>query len=123
MFNLQMWDMVFQTILRFVSPQNLTITTRLRGNAVIVGTSAYPDEDSFRLAARRGLYIAEHHITLLGVNIFNWPDGLPYDYPYNPEVVENVWRKSAEYQKDRKMLWTLGYRVRFHWPLLDINHV
>lgn len=89
---------------------------------MIVGTSAYPDEDSFRLASRRGLYLAQHHITLLGVNIFGWPDGLPYDFPYNPEVVENVWRKCVEYQKDRKMLWTLGYRVRSRTAFFLTSH-
>ena len=53
-----MWDRVFELILR------------LKGNAVIVGTAAYPDERSMELASRRGLYLAEHHITLLGTNTF-----------------------------------------------------
>ena len=55
-----MWDHVYELILR------------LKGNAVIVGTAAYPDERSMQLASRRGLYLAEHHITLLGTNSFQW---------------------------------------------------
>jgi hypothetical protein len=37
-----MWDRVFELILR------------LKGNAVIVGTAAFPDERSMALATRRG---------------------------------------------------------------------
>ena len=52
-FSLQAWDLVFESILR------------LRGNAVLVGTIPFIDEPSLDLAARRGLFIGQHHFTLL----------------------------------------------------------
>ena len=98
-----MWDRVFELILR------------LKGNAVIVGTAAYPDERSMELASRRGLYVlgcclcciympaidrsngdcrylAEHHITLLGTNTFQWPKGVPYSFAKSRETLEYTWR-------------------------------
>ena len=109
-FSVEMWDHVFEMVLR------------LRGNAVIVGTcvsrglpvsthsplghsfwfvaqvgwpksnlwdavraqQAFPDERPFELAARRGLHIAQHHVTILGTNAFQWPSGVPYSFPKSP---------------------------------------
>jgi hypothetical protein len=99
-----MWDRVFELILR------------LKGNAVIVGTAAYPDERSMELACRRGLYLAEHHITLLGTNTFQWPKGVPYSFAKSRETLEYTWRAVAEQQKHRKMLWTVGYRGLNDYP-------
>jgi hypothetical protein len=105
-FSLEAWDRVFQTVLR------------LGGNAVIVGTCAFPDERSLDLASRRGLWLAEHHITLLGTNTFQWPKGLPYNFADNPDVVTHVWGVSARVQieRQRKMLWTVGYRGLNDYP-------
>ena len=97
-FDVRMWDRVFELILR------------LKGNAVIVGTAAYPDERSLDLAARRGLYLAEHHITLLGTNTFQWPVGVPYSYNKTRETLTYAWRGVVEQQAGRQMLWTVGYR-------------
>ena len=99
-----MWDRVFELILR------------LKGNAVIVGTAAYPDERSMQLATRRGLYLAEHHITLLGTNTFQWPTGVPYSFAKSRETLEYTWRAVVEQQKEKKMLWTVGYRGLNDYP-------
>ena len=99
-----MWDRVFELILR------------LKGNAVIVGTAAYPDERSMELASRRGLYLAEHHITLLGTNTFQWPKGVPYSFAKSRETLEYTWRAVASQQAKKKMLWTVGYRGLNDYP-------
>ena len=62
-FSVQMWDRVFELVLR------------LKGNCIIVGTAAFPDERSMQQAVRRGLYLAEHHITILGTNTFQVRNG------------------------------------------------
>ena len=103
-FSVEMWDHVFELILR------------LRGNAVIVGTAAFPDERSMELASRRGLYLAEHHITLLGPNCFQWPKGVPYTFAKSRETLEYTWHAVAKQQADKKMLWTVGYRGLNDYP-------
>lgn len=130
-FSIAMWDKVFELILR------------LKGNAVIVGTAAYPDERSMELATRRGLYLAEHHITLLGTNTFQWPKGVrdalcrqlpqpcsgapsargsalspqvPYSFAKSRETLEHAWRAVALQQAGKKMLWTVGYRGLNDYP-------
>eukprot|EP00164_Ancoracysta_twista_P012158 GFYU01018997.1.p1 GENE.GFYU01018997.1~~GFYU01018997.1.p1 ORF type:complete len:906 (+),score=224.67 GFYU01018997.1:40-2718(+) len=92
------------------------VLLRLGGNTVILGTAPYPDEESMDLANRRGLYLAEHHITILGANTFQWPEGLPYSFAVNPEMQEYVWRATVAVQKDRNMLWTVGYRGLNDYP-------
>jgi hypothetical protein len=75
---------------------------------VIVGTAAYPDERSMELASRRGLYLAEHHITLLGTNSFQWPTGVPYSFAKSRETLQYTWKAVADMQAKKKMLWTVG---------------
>ena len=94
----------------------LTTLLRLRGNAVIVGTVGFPDEETFALASARGLYIAEHHITPLGVNCYAWPKGVPYSYRLNPRVFSEVWGSLAAFQCGRRMLWTVGMRGLWDEP-------
>ena len=105
-FSSEAWDRLFQHILR------------LHGNTVIVGTAGFPDESSFELATRRGLYLAQHHITVLGANLFQWPAGVPYSYAHSPEVQVEVWRSviHQQHREGREVLWTVGYRGLNDYP-------
>ena len=64
----------------------LEATLRLRGNLIIPGTVAFPDEASYRVAQRRGVQVSQQHFTLLGTNTWRWPQGIPYSFDRNPEV-------------------------------------
>ena len=33
-------------------------------------------------------YLAEHHITLLGTNSFQWPTGVPYSFAKSRETLQ-----------------------------------
>ena len=118
-FSISMWDRVFQLILR------------LKGNTVIVGTAGFPDEMSMQLAVsghlddfssadvtmqvRRGLYLAQHHVTVLGTNTFQWPVGVPYSFAHSRETQQYVWdlavrQQSAMGHGAAQHLWTVVSR-------------
>ena len=42
---------------------------RMWDNAVLVWTIPFIDEPSLDLAAKRGLYMGQHHFTILGTNV------------------------------------------------------
>jgi hypothetical protein len=62
------------------------------------------------------LYLAEHHITLLGTNCFQWPKGVPYSFAKARETLMYTWRAVAAAQATKKMLWTVGYRGLNDYP-------
>jgi len=85
---------------------------------MLVGTIPFVDERSLDLANKRGLYIGEHHFTLLGTNTYRFPEGVPYSYPFNPDVITKVWGMLVQKQVEqgRRMLWTVGYRGLNDYP-------
>jgi len=105
-FSLEAWNQVYSTLLR------------LGGNGVLVGTIPFADEKSLDLANKRGLYIGEHHFMVLGTNTFRFPEGVPYSYPFNPDIVTKIWRMLVQKQVEqgRNMLWTVGYRGLNDYP-------
>lgn len=102
--SLEMYDRIYETILR------------LRGNMVIPATWAMPDERCNELAARRGLILNTHHIQVLGLNTFKWPDSIPYSYTKNPEIMERHWQTCIDAFKNYEMIWTVGYRGKYDRP-------
>lgn len=62
-FDLATWDRLFDTSLR------------LKLNMYLTGTNPLPDEKSLELAARRGLWITQHHYDLVGSDVDRWPLG------------------------------------------------
>lgn len=72
---------------------------RMRGNTIIVGTTGFPDEATFRIADRRDVHIAEHHMTPLGLNVWGWPTGLTYSYRLAPDLLQFAWRSLVGLQK------------------------
>ena len=69
------------------------------------------------LAVRRGLYLAQHHITVLGTNTFQWPSGVPYSFAHSEETQLYTWNTAVRQQAamsnglgGSQHLWTVGYR-------------
>jgi len=93
------WDRLFEAILR------------MKGNMITPGTFIFPYEPQIKAAGRRGLIITQHHIEVLGLNTFRWPEDVPYSFGTNKEKLISAWTKSVEqYPKDLEILWTVGYR-------------
>ena len=99
-FSLEMWDRIYETLLR------------LRANTVIPGTFTFPDERMQVLAAKRGLVNSQHHICVVGLNTFQWPDEFPYSYRTYPGTLEQAWQVCVDAMKDRETVWTVGFRGR-----------
>lgn len=100
-FSLELWDKIFETILR------------TKGNMIVPGTFLFPDEPQVRAASERGLIITQHHIEVVGLNTYRWPEDLPYSFLSRPELLTNAWRASVRgYQPQQEVIWTVGYRGR-----------
>jgi hypothetical protein len=98
-FDTATYSMLFETVLR------------LKGNAVIVATNPFPDEDCVALAARRGLVVTHQHYTTLGINTNSWPLGVEnWNYRLNAGAMAMAWRASVAAQADKEVVWTLGLR-------------
>jgi len=96
---LEVWDQVFETILR------------LKGNMVVPGTWTFPDDAPVHAATERGLIVNQHHAIPLGVNVARWPNDVPYNFSTHPEILERAWTNAvAEYEPDEEILWSVGLR-------------
>lgn len=97
---------------------------RCGGNLVIpasfVDVMNPPEAALVRRAARRGLYVSQHHIEPLGVSHFGYEnywerkgEPKPFSYGDDPESVKEVWRafanKWVQLAGDR-VVWQLGLR-------------
>ncbi len=89
---------------------------RLKGNFIAPGTRIYADETSRDVADARGLYVNDHHVTPLGLNVYMWPKEVSYSYVDNRETWEKYWKTCIDAQKHRKMLWTVGFRGKGDGP-------
>lgn len=97
--SLEVWDKIFETILR------------MKGNMVAPGTWIFPDDPQVKLAAKRGLIIAQHHAIPLGLNVARWPKDVPYNYSEHPEILGRAWKNAvASYLPNQEVLWTVGLR-------------
>ena len=85
---------------------------RLHGNMIAPGTRPYPDESVREVVLRRGMYVNDHHVTPLGLNVYLWPEDQEFSYVTNPEYMEKVWKQCVDAQKHRKMFWTISFRGR-----------
>ncbi len=100
-FSLEVWDKIFETLLR------------LKGNMIIPGTFIFPDEPQVRAASERGLVITQHHIEVVGLNTYRWPENQPYSFLSRPDLLRNAWRTSVRaYAPQQEVIWTVGYRGR-----------
>ncbi|MBQ7336650.1 MAG: glycosyl hydrolase 115 family protein, partial [Clostridia bacterium] len=94
---------------------------RLHGNTIAPGTRVYPDETARDNASQRGLYVNDHHVTPLGLNVYAWPRELPFSYITHPEILEEMWKKCIDAQKHRKMLWTVSFRGKGDGPFWHVD--
>lgn len=95
----EIWERVFETLLR------------LGGNMVIPGTDLPRGGCHFDVASEMGLYITHHHAEPLGGEMFlrAYP-GEEASYDKNPELFEKLWADAIEKNKNKKIVWTLGFR-------------
>ncbi|HIX15141.1 MAG TPA: glycosyl hydrolase 115 family protein [Candidatus Hungatella pullicola] len=101
------WRMAFEALLR------------CGGNMVIPGT----DKSSRiygELASSYGLWLTHHHAEPLGAEIFAraYPDLLP-SYSKNPECFHKLWEDAILRQKDKHVIWTLGFRGQGDCPFWE----
>lgn len=101
------WERALETLLR------------CGGNVVIPGT----DINSHRnraLALELGLQITHHHAEPLGAEMFCrvWPDAR-MQWPESQPLFEKIWSDAIERQKDRKIIWTLGFRGQGDRPFWE----
>ena len=103
-FSVELWDKFLEALLR------------LKGNLIIPGTVAFPDEACYEIAAARGVAVSQQHFTLLGVNTWRWPVGVPYSFDRDREIQDYVWRASLDAYAGRETVWTVGYRGLNDYP-------
>jgi hypothetical protein len=103
-FSAETWNRIAEALLR------------LKGNLVIAGTVSFPDESHYEVLARRGVAASMQHFTMLGVNTWRWPQGIPYSFNENPEIQEFAWQASVDAYAGRDAVWTIGYRGLNDYP-------
>ncbi len=101
----EIWFPVFETLLR------------CGGNIVIPGTDLPRHGIHFELASQMGLWITHHHAEPLGAEMFlrAFPDKTP-SYDLYPNLFEGLWRESVIKNKDKKVVWVLGFRGQGDLP-------
>ncbi|MCX6622458.1 MAG: glycosyl hydrolase 115 family protein [Acidobacteria bacterium] len=97
--SLEIWERVFEALLR------------LKGNMIVPGTFLFPDEPQVRAASDRGLVISQHHIEVVGLNTWRWPEDVPYSFANSPGLLVQGWRHAIDaYLPNQEVIWTVGYR-------------
>ena len=83
---------------------------RCKGNMIIPESSPYPDATVYDLCARRDVVITHHHISPTGLNMMNWPEGVPFSFVTHKDILVDAWTKSIKAQQDKKVAWIIGFR-------------
>jgi len=101
------WRMAFEALLR------------CGGNMVIPGTDKNSRLNA-DLAASYGLWITHHHAEPLGAEIFAraYPDLMP-SYSQHPDCFQKLWEDAVAVQKDKHVIWTLGFRGQGDCPFWE----
>ncbi|AJY47814.1 hypothetical protein TM49_00290 [Martelella endophytica] len=104
----EIWKPVFETLLR------------LGGNLVIPGTDLPRDGVQTEVAAEMGLYVSQHHAEPLGAEMFfRAHPNEEASFDRNGALFETLWREAIERQKDRKVVWALGFRGQGDCPFWE----
>lgn len=104
----EVWHPVFETLLR------------CGGNMVIPGTDLPKTGIHWDLASEMGLWITQHHAEPLGAEMFL--RAYPHEeasYSKHPDLYEQLWRQAVIKQKDKKVVWTLGFRGQGDCPFWE----
>ena len=83
---------------------------RCKGNMIIPESSPYPDATVYDLCKRRDVVITHHHISPTGLNMMNWPKGVPFSFITHKDILVDAWTKAVKAQQDKKMAWIIGFR-------------
>src|SRR5208282_3264339 len=102
--SLEIWDHVFEAILR------------LKGNMVTPGTFIFPYEPQVVAAGERGLIISHHHVEPLGLNTYRWPSDQPYSFISHPDILTAAWKRAVSQYRNSEIIWTVGYRGQHDRP-------
>lgn len=104
----RLWEQIFETMLR-------------NGyNTVIPGTGTTPDDSQLDIASSMGLWVAQHHAEPLGAPMFH--DKYPKTnarLPEEKDKFEALYRGSILRARQRKTLWTLGFRGQGDRPFFE----
>lgn len=101
------WEMVFEALLR------------CGGNLVIPGTDINAKIYA-SLASDMGLMITHHHAEPLGAEMFlrAYPDLEP-SYLKHGDLFEGLWKDAVERQKDKEVIWNIGFRGQGDVPFWE----
>lgn len=104
----EVWAIVFETLLR------------CGGNMVIPGTDLPREGKHFEIASEMGLYITHHHAEPLGAEMFlrAYPKEKA-SYVKNSHLFEKLWREAIEKNKNKKIIWILGFRGQGDSPFWE----
>ncbi|WP_372772249.1 glycosyl hydrolase 115 family protein [Mangrovibacterium sp.] len=83
---------------------------RCKCNMIAPESAPYSDATVYELCKRRDVVITFHHILPVGLNMMDWPQGVPFSYITHKDILEDAWRKSAKVLADKKVAWTIGFR-------------
>lgn len=83
---------------------------RCKGNMLIPESSPYPDASVYELCKRRAVVITHHHIAPLGLNMMDWPKGVPFSFITHKDILIDAWTKAAKAQADKEVAWIIGFR-------------
>ncbi|MDF7807199.1 glycosyl hydrolase 115 family protein [Pontiellaceae bacterium B12219] len=89
---------------------------RCKGNMIAPESAPYSDASVYELCKRRDVIITFHHILPVGLNMMDWPEGIPFSYITDKEILEDAWRKSARVQAGKKVAWIIGFRGESDGP-------
>jgi hypothetical protein len=104
----EVWMPVFETLLR------------CGGNIVIPGTDLPRTGVHWKLASEMGLYITHHHAEPLGAEMFfrMYPDKSA-SYDESKDLYEGLWEEAIQNQKDKRVVWVLGFRGQGDCPFWE----
>jgi hypothetical protein len=83
---------------------------RCKGNMIAPESAPYSDATVYDLCQRREVAITFHHILPVGVNMMEWPKGVPFSYINHKDILEDAWRKSVKVLSDKEVAWIIGFR-------------
>jgi hypothetical protein len=106
--SLATWEQIYETLLR------------AGYNMVIPGTGITADGPQLQLASDMGLWCAQHHAEPLGAAMFSdaYPD-IPPRVPEEKDRFIALYKKAIEQNKNRKVVWTLGFRGQGDLPFYE----
>ena len=103
--SLATWEHIYESLLR------------AGYNTVIPGTTVSPDDPPVQLASDMGLWLAQHHAQPLGAELFRTlHPGITPRIPEDIALFEALYIKAIDNLKDKKVLWSLGFRGQGDLP-------